>query len=191
MRFQDAQSMGRALLAFASERIVLTYRVELADAAVSGQRTAEYGETSALHTTLRSAVRSQSVASARPVYRWLPWLAAAAMLGLVVAALASWPRTERPIETTVQPVQQSPAVVVTPPPVAEALPPVVAPQPADAGQPAASTSAAPEPKPPKLEKPRVKSADRGVGKRPPASRPEPAPVAPAPTPEVDVWGIRK
>jgi serine/threonine protein kinase len=180
-RYQDAQSLGRALLPFASERIVLTYRAELDGAAASGSPERAYEHTAAVNTTLSSAARSVETrpTNARTL---LPWAASVAALALVGAMLAFWPRTAEPRETTVSPAQQPsdhlPPTAAPPARPVEASPPVQVPE-----------EAAPAPELP----PSPKDPSRGGATK--AKRPKPKPPAPAtppePKPQDNIWGDRK
>lgn len=181
-RYQDAQSLGRALLPFASERIVLTYRAELEGAAESGTTDHGYNRTAAVNTTLSSAVRSVATIPA-DAWRLLPWAASAVALALVGALLFFWPRTIERQETTVSPAQQP----QLPPPAAD--PPA---RPIEATPPIQVTE--PPPSVPELP-PTPKDANRPVTTKPkrPKTKPSTQPTAadPAPKPEPDIWGDRK
>jgi len=182
-RFQDAQSLGRALLPFASERIVLTYRAELEGAAESFEPA--YEHTAAVNTTLSSAVRS--VATEAPVtWRVLPWAASLAALALVGAMLAFWPRATEQQETTVSPAQQPNAS----PPTAAPPEPPVRPIEARPTVPVAEEALPPE-LPPTSKEPTHPGATKP--KRPRAKPLPQDPTLPAPEPKQtdDIWGNRK
>jgi hypothetical protein len=181
-RYQDAQSLGRALLPFASERIVLTYRAELEGAAVGGGgREPAYDRTAAVNTTLSSVVRS--VATQAPVaWKVLPWVASLAALALVGAMLAFWPRTTERGETTVSPAQQPPDPLQPPAAIPE--------QPARPIE--SNLQAVEEAQAPIEAQPKAKESGSPKTKRPKLKTlPEQPPVTHEPKSADDIWGNRK
>jgi eukaryotic-like serine/threonine-protein kinase len=185
LRFQDARSLGRALLPFASERIVLTYRAELEGAAVSGGGQPVYDRTAAVNTTLSSAVRSVATTSAPTAWKVLPWAASLAALALVGAMLAFWPRTTAPRETTVSPAQQPSAQL--PPTAAAPEPPERPIQPSSPIQVQEEEPSASELTPSPKD---TRSAGTTKAKRPKPKPPAPV-VLPEPKSQDDIWGDRK
>jgi hypothetical protein len=144
-RYQDARSLGQALLPFTSDRVALTYRAELDTSAgpalvdtrsVPGKSHPPLAAADAHgDSTLSLAARSvaTTVATPAPLAKLVTWATVVA-LALVGALLAFWPQET---ETTIQPAAvDAPAWV--PPPTAAA--PTSAPHPATP-----PTAAAPAP----------------------------------------------
>jgi len=202
-RYQDARSLGEALLPFASERIALTYGVELECAAVSGSFAPAYEQTAAANTTLSSAVRSVQTPPSTATtssFGLLLWAAAGALVVLGGAMLAVWPRGAEQPETKVSPLQQPPAAV--PPPASS---PVVLSAPNErahrgsapdgsAASKSAPTDASTQTKP--IAPPTAAKAPGRTGTTK-AQRMKPKPplpptdAPPEPKPHDDIWGIRK
>jgi serine/threonine protein kinase len=206
-RFQDARSLGQALLPFTSDRVALTYRAEFDAAENSSKQHPALFDTAAIsgkpgplegasHSTLSLAARSvaTTIATPAPGTKLVTWAAVLA-LALVGAALAFWPRTAQQTETTVQPalvpavVDQTPAARAAPPPPAAAPLPAATPLPAAAID---SPKTQPIETPADIEKtkPKATKSPKPARSKPTAAA-APASDAPLPTPREDVWGNRK
>lgn len=196
-RYQDARSLGQALLPFASERIALTYLAEFEAAAMSVATRPALAPTVASTTTLSSAARSVETTARVPssASRRASQLALVA-LALIGAALAFWPRAPQ-TETTIQPAAATtPVVEALPAPtqlpsVPDLPPPPAAPisEPAAPLQPSAP-QVLPQMSAPK-EKPKAKPHKPQPTSPKPTAATQPKPELPKPAPAEDVWGNRK
>jgi serine/threonine-protein kinase len=197
-RYQDASSVARELLKFASERVVLSYRAELDVSSASDGAGASAPTIVSDASTLTP--RSHSIARARPAAT--TWLAGGALALIVIGGTALWWRRSAVRGPTGSPVPIA-APQLAPPPTAAPTPPVPTapsvippPPPASAQQPLVSDAGVPHivepvntrgPTQSAGGKPRPKSAKKPQ----PGPKPETPATSPKPQADEDVWGNRK